>query len=159
VRAKLCGVEHRSPPIFGRATITLGIGPHSRILYAFYCDVNGLCALLLLLSNETSGQSNLRKRPLRRCTWTVHSYSPGGANAHPSNTCFLGPHPSPNPKGHHDRFSRFCTAHDRRSLYTLQWASPLPLKIAPSHGGSETQLIRGSLGPPESKSQTASRSV
>jgi len=29
VRAKLCGVEHRAPPIFGRATITLGIGPHS----------------------------------------------------------------------------------------------------------------------------------
>jgi len=28
-RAKLCGVEHRAPPIFGRATITLGIGPHS----------------------------------------------------------------------------------------------------------------------------------
>ena len=28
-RAKLCGVEHRAPPIFGRATITLVIGPHS----------------------------------------------------------------------------------------------------------------------------------
>ena len=28
-RAKLCGVEHRAPPIFGRATIRLGIGPHS----------------------------------------------------------------------------------------------------------------------------------
>jgi len=28
-RAILCGVEHRAPPIFGRATITLGIGPHS----------------------------------------------------------------------------------------------------------------------------------
>ena len=27
--AKLCGVEHRAPPIFGRAAITLGIGPHS----------------------------------------------------------------------------------------------------------------------------------
>ena len=26
---KLCGVEQRSPPIFGRAAITLGIGPHS----------------------------------------------------------------------------------------------------------------------------------
>ena len=26
---KLCGVEQRAPPIFGRATITLGIGPHS----------------------------------------------------------------------------------------------------------------------------------
>jgi len=25
----LCGVEERAPPIFGRAAITLGIGPHS----------------------------------------------------------------------------------------------------------------------------------
>jgi len=27
---KLCGVEQRAPPIFGRAAITLGIGQHSR---------------------------------------------------------------------------------------------------------------------------------
>jgi len=26
--AKLCGVEQRTPPIFGREGITLGIGPH-----------------------------------------------------------------------------------------------------------------------------------
>jgi len=25
---KLCGIEQRAPPMFGRATITLGIGPH-----------------------------------------------------------------------------------------------------------------------------------
>ena len=30
---KLCGVEHRALPIFGRAAITLGIGPHSSWLY------------------------------------------------------------------------------------------------------------------------------
>ena len=29
--AKLCGVEQRAPPIFGRATITLGINPHSSL--------------------------------------------------------------------------------------------------------------------------------
>jgi len=29
--AKLCGVEHRAPPIFDRAAITLGIGPHSSL--------------------------------------------------------------------------------------------------------------------------------
>ena len=28
---KLCGVEHRAPPIFCRATIRLGIGPHSSL--------------------------------------------------------------------------------------------------------------------------------
>jgi len=27
--SQTCGVEQRAPPIFGRATITLGIGPHS----------------------------------------------------------------------------------------------------------------------------------
>jgi len=31
--AKLCGVEQRAPPIFGRAAITLGIGPHSSFTY------------------------------------------------------------------------------------------------------------------------------
>ena len=29
--AKLCGVEQRVPPIFGRAAITLGIGPYSSV--------------------------------------------------------------------------------------------------------------------------------
>jgi len=28
VKAKLCGVEHMALPMFDRATITLGIGPH-----------------------------------------------------------------------------------------------------------------------------------
>jgi len=31
--AKLCGVEQRAPPIFGRATIRLDIGPHFSGLY------------------------------------------------------------------------------------------------------------------------------
>ena len=26
--AELCGVEQRAPPMFSRATMTLGIGPH-----------------------------------------------------------------------------------------------------------------------------------
>jgi len=28
-----CGVEQRAPPILGRAAITLGIGPHSSLLF------------------------------------------------------------------------------------------------------------------------------
>jgi len=32
-QAKLYGIEHRAPPIFGRATITLGIGPHSSFIW------------------------------------------------------------------------------------------------------------------------------
>jgi len=31
-QTKLYGIEHRAPPIFGRATITLGIGPHSSFI-------------------------------------------------------------------------------------------------------------------------------
>ena len=31
--AKLCGVEKRVPPIFGRAAITLGIRPHSSSVF------------------------------------------------------------------------------------------------------------------------------
>jgi len=34
-----CGVEHRAPPILGRATITLGIDPHSSItlVFKYFC--------------------------------------------------------------------------------------------------------------------------
>ena len=31
--AKLSGVEQRAPPVFGRAAITLGIGPHSSLFF------------------------------------------------------------------------------------------------------------------------------
>jgi len=43
--------------------------------------------------------------------------------------------------------------------HTLQRTAPSPLKNAPFHGGSEPYLIHGSLGPPKSSTQTASRSV
>jgi len=42
--AKLCGVEQRAPPIFGRVAITLGIGPHSS-----YCMFRFIDACFLLL--------------------------------------------------------------------------------------------------------------
>ena len=43
-------------------------------------------------------------------------------------------HRSRQPKRQIDRFSHFCTAHGRKSLYfTIATLSP---KIAPSHGGS-----------------------
>ena len=34
--AELCAVEQRAPPIFGRAAITLGIGPHSSSLFFIF---------------------------------------------------------------------------------------------------------------------------
>jgi len=79
----------------------------------------------------------------------------------PSNTWFhTSPwaHTSPQPKWHLDWFSRFCTAHRRVSL-VYNGPPLLPLKIAPSHGGSGPCLIHGSLGPLESWTQTASRLV
>jgi len=30
--SETCGIEQKAPPIFGRAAITLGIGPHSRFI-------------------------------------------------------------------------------------------------------------------------------
>jgi len=36
---KLCGVEQRAAPMFGRATIRLGIGPHSS--YVIYHHTHG----------------------------------------------------------------------------------------------------------------------
>jgi len=40
---KLCGIEQRAPPIFGRAAIRLGIGPHSSYYYySFYCGMHCL---------------------------------------------------------------------------------------------------------------------
>jgi len=45
--AKLCGVEQMAPPVFGRAAITLGIGPHSSF---FYCTSP---VFLLLECNST----------------------------------------------------------------------------------------------------------
>jgi len=38
-----CGVAQRAPPMFGRATITLGIGPHS----SSSCTVMGICDISL----------------------------------------------------------------------------------------------------------------
>ena len=40
--AKLCGVEQRAPPIFGRAAITLGIGPHSSFIFNSCIDMVNL---------------------------------------------------------------------------------------------------------------------
>jgi len=60
--AKLCGVEQRAPPIFGRAAITLGIGPHSS-LYLFY-------QCLSLMSSMTSCTEYLTSRIFNTRMWT-----------------------------------------------------------------------------------------
>jgi len=53
--------------------------------------------------------------------------------------------------------SKFDIRHDKRLLHT---GMTFPLKVAPSHGDVDRpHLIYASLGPPDSASQTASRSV
>jgi len=64
---------------------------------------------------------------------------------------------SPQPKHHLDRFRHFCTAHG-----TVSSGMPghvLCPKISPSHAGFRSHLIRALLNPPESITQTVSRSL
>jgi len=42
LHGRLCGVEQRVPPIFGRAAITLGIGPHSSYT-SFFGLIHCIC--------------------------------------------------------------------------------------------------------------------
>jgi len=79
--------------------------------------------------------------------------------APPPNTCFRGPTwvQIPNGISIGSAFSRFCTAHG--SPYTLQREANFPFKTVYSYRDLNPHLIRGSWGPPESSTQTASRSV
>ena len=76
-----------------------------------------LCSMTFGLSllHRTNAQSNLTKRPRR----AAHGPFSRIRRLAPLCTPYVLPwtHPSPHPKRHVDRFSRFCTAHDRRSLY------------------------------------------
>ena len=50
--AKLCGVEQRAPPMFDRATITFGIGPHSSfsmfLVFSCFCIAYIYCTSSVL---------------------------------------------------------------------------------------------------------------
>jgi len=73
----------------------------------------------------------------------------------PSNTSSLA-HPSSQTKRHLYRFSHFCADNRRVSLYFTIF----PHQYCPSPWGDlDPQLIHGSLGPPESSTQMASRSI
>jgi len=93
-------------------------------------------------------------KPHRCSRRTVQSYSPGCANVPSHGVCthlanmielvFPSAHQSPQPKRQIDRFTHFCTAHGRKSLYFIMGRPPL-LKIAPSHDG---MMTHGSLAHP-----------
>jgi len=68
--AKLCDVEQRAPPIFGRAAITLGIGPHSSLLQIYIC-------IYVMHMKYTSGPTDVQTD---RHTDTVITM-PGGGGA------------------------------------------------------------------------------
>jgi len=81
--AKLCGVEQRAPPIFGRATTTLGIGPHSSFKFNFLwtpcvadADIIFLpCGFFILLSSIfylLYSSPNLSRRRLDVCHTSTH---------------------------------------------------------------------------------------
>jgi len=67
-------------------------------------------------------------------------------------------HLSQQPKEHLNRFSHFCTVHGRVLLH-MHMHILSPKNCTCTWGDMEIHLIHDSLGPPESKSQTASRSV
>ena len=73
--------------------------------------------------------------------------------------CMLPWAPTSNPKRHLDRFRRFCTVHSRESLYFTTGCPVPPQNCRFSWGDLDPHLIHGSLGPPKSTTQTASRSV
>ena len=49
--SQICGIEQRAPSMFGRATIRLGIGPHSR-LFMFYSFVDLLLVFYVLMDRN-----------------------------------------------------------------------------------------------------------
>ena len=74
------------------------------------------------------------------------------------NLCFTRSTPSPQPKRQIDRFSRFCTAHGRTSLYCTM--STLFSQNCPqSWGDLDPHLIHDCLGESMPTIQTASRWV
>jgi len=98
----------------------------------------------LLRAKYQSGQSNLTKRPHRRCTLTVQSYLSGCATVHP---CLI--HASyDQPESTLRTASRSVKPflHSSRQRLPMIYNEPpfLPTKNVSKHGGSGPHLIDGS---------------
>jgi len=75
-----------------------------------------------------------------------------------SNTLFLGPILAHNTNGISIDSAVFAQM-TAMCPYTLQWDAPFPSKLPFPTGDLDPHLMRGSLGPPESSTQTTSWSV
>jgi len=109
---------------------------------AAYIYLKSILSMIII-----SGQNNLTKRPHRRRTWTVQSYSPCGANVHPHLThASLGPS-----KSIRQTASRSVQPFAQLTAecpHTLQWtAPPLSLRIDLAHGASGPPSNMWLLGP------------
>jgi len=106
----------------------------------------------------TSGQSNMTTGHIpaaREWFSGLHQVAPVCT---PPNTCFLGPTRVQIPNSMSICSAIFAQL-TTEGPYTLQRAAPSPLKISTSHEGYESHLTNGSFDPPQSSTQTASRSV
>ena len=110
------------------------------------------------IQDAISYQSNVTKRPHHRRTRTVQSHSPGGANVHPSNTCFYGPtqvHISNEISIGSAIFAQLTA----EQPYLYNGPTLFPFKIALHMGDQDPHLTHGPLSSLESTTNMASRSV
>ena len=76
----------------------------------------------------------------------------------PSSICFFGPTRVRTPNGTSVGSAVFAQL-TAQGPYSLQWAAPFPSKLPIRMGALHPYLIHGSLGSPQSTTQTTSRSV
>jgi len=107
---------------------------------------------------KTSGQSNLTKRRIAAAHVRFNRIRQVAPMCTPSNMCFLVPTRVHTPNGISIGSAVF--AHlTAECLYTLQRAAPSPSKSPFRMGDLNPRLIHGFLGPLESTTKTASRTL
>jgi len=133
----------------------ISISVHLEYLFQFSItenEIKNASTFDLIFQSENGKLSRTLSR------WTVQSYSPRCANvpllANTIELVLPSAHLSPRPKLQIDRFSHFCTAHGRKSLYFS--VAPFPPKLPLHIGVLNPHLIYDSLGPSEPTTETAS---
>jgi len=102
---------------------------------------------------KTSGRSNFTWRPYYHRTQMVQSCSPGCTNTHSHLThAYLDP-PESISQGASWSVQLFLHSSRQTIPKLQQWATPFPLKTAPSHWGFWAHLINSFWAPPKWTSQ------